>query len=222
MARAEDGRELVAATNPDGSLIGSATGTSSTQVQGTAADGAAAVGNPVDVALEYLTTPATLTNGQHKRAQANSVGALMTSQLGSFYIAKASPAAFDGGTANARGNSGGTSDPLTLFTVTGDVLAAVYGVCTTDLATTTGTVSVGPAGNATLMLPATAAGDIDASEVWTNATPAIGKSLDSLTYFILGNGNIVEDTATANVTGGQMYYICLWQPLSAGSKVEAV
>lgn len=45
------------------------TGTSSNQVQGTAANNATAVGNPIDVAVEYLTTAPTLTNGQHTRLQ---------------------------------------------------------------------------------------------------------------------------------------------------------
>lgn len=145
--------------------------------------------------------------------------AALYSGIGDVKLVKCSPTAFDGGTANARGDSGGTSDPLTLFTVTGDVLAAVYAVCTVDLAGT-GSVSVGPAGNAALMLPATLGTDLDANEVWMDATPAIGKTIDGLTFYVLGNGvDIVEDVTTADITAGNIYYICLWKALSAGSTV---
>ena len=41
--------------------------------------------------------------------------------LDSFNSCKVSPGPFIGGTANARGDHDGTSDPTTLFTVTGDV-----------------------------------------------------------------------------------------------------
>ena len=65
----------------------------------------------------------------------------------SFAVAVDVPAAFDGATANARGDDGGTSDPLTLFNVTGDVLVRIYGVCTVALTNATATISVGVTGN---------------------------------------------------------------------------
>lgn len=65
------------AVDVNGRLITSpTTGSSSNQVQGTAADAATAVGNPIDVAVEYLTTPPVLTNGQHKRLQGDVNGNL--------------------------------------------------------------------------------------------------------------------------------------------------
>ena len=139
--------------------------------------------------------------------------------LDEFNIVKCAPTAFAGGTSNARGDEAGTSDPLTLFTVTGDVLMAVYGVCTVNLEGT-GEVSVGPIGNAALMLPAVEAVDIDAGEVWMDATPAIGKTIDSLSYYVVGNGvDIAESVITADITAGNIYYVCLWKALSAGSSV---
>lgn len=146
------------------------------------------------------------------------------SGLDDFFIDVASPPAFNGGTANARGNDGGTSDPLTLFTVTGDVEVGVIGVCTEDLVSAGGgTVSVGLTNNSTLFMEAQPATNIDANEIWVDSTPAIGKPIDSLSFYIVGNGqDIVEYVGTANITSGQIYYIALWKPLSPNSSVIAV
>jgi hypothetical protein len=53
-----------------------------------------------------------------------------------------------------------------------------------------------------------------------DATPAIGKTIDALNYYVVGNGvDVIETCATANITSGNIYYICLWKALSAGSSV---
>ena len=54
--------------------------------------------------------------------------------MDSYNVEKASPSAFAGATSNARGDKDGTSSALTLYTVTGDVIVRVFGVCTTNLA----------------------------------------------------------------------------------------
>jgi len=139
------------------------------------------------------------------------------SSLDSFNIVKCEPTAFAGGTTNARGDEGGTGDPYTLFTVTGDVEVGIIGVCTTDCAGS-GSISVGVTGNLTLFMAALAATAIDENEVWIDGTPAIGKSLDSLSFYIVGNGvDIVEDISTDTVTSGNIYYLALYRPLSSGS-----
>ena len=109
--------------------------------------------------------------------------------LDSFNVAIAAPTAFTGGTVNTRGDDGGTLDPLTLFTVTGDVLVGIYGVCTTLLAGATATLSVGVAGNTAGLIALTTATDIDANEIWLDTTPSVGlDTSDALTYFIVVNG----------------------------------
>ena len=140
------------------------------------------------------------------------------SSLDSYNVAVCRPTAFAGGTTNARGDDGGTDDPHTLFTVTGDVIVRLWGVCTVDLTTTTGTVAVGIANNTGLLLAALAAGDIDAGEIWNDATPAIGDTLANIAGpFVLPNGaDIIETIATADVTAGNVYYICLWRPVTEG------
>ena len=69
----------------------------------------------------------------------------------SYEVVTATPGAFVGGTADARGDHDGTSDPTTLFTVTGDVLVRIYGVCTTTLVGAA-TIEVGVTGNTAELL----------------------------------------------------------------------
>lgn len=147
------------------------------------------------------------------------------SALDSFNVEKAEPSAFAGGTANSRGDDGGTNDPLTLFTVTGDVLVRIFGVCTTLLESTTGTLEVGVTGNTAALIPQTTATAIDANEIWNDATPVVGvDTLANVTgpHVIVNGLDIIETVATADITAGQIYYICLWRPLSANGNVVAV
>lgn len=139
--------------------------------------------------------------------------------LDDFFSVVSSPSAFAGATTNARGDEGGTNDPYTLFTVTGDVLVGVFGVCTT-LLTGSGSLSLGITGNTTLFIAATTGTAIDANEVWMDTTPAIGKPIDSLSYYVVGNGvDIVEDVSSDTITAGNIYYVALWRPLSPNSSV---
>lgn len=146
--------------------------------------------------------------------------------LDSFNVVKCTPSAFDGGTANARGNNGGTSDPFTLFNVTGDVLVRIYGVCTTDLAGATATLEVGVTGNTAALIAQTTATDIDQNDLWNDGTPTVGTdTLANITgpHLIVNGLNIIETVGTADITAGNVYYICLWRPLSHdGSVVAAV
>ncbi len=138
------------------------------------------------------------------------------SALDAFNVAVCRPTAFVGGTSNARGDKDGTDAAHTLFTVTGDVLVRMWGVCTVDVASTTGTLEVGITGNTALLIAQTTASGIDVNEIWNDATPAIGDTLANITGpFIIPNGlDIIETCATADITAGNIYYICLWRPLS--------
>lgn len=135
--------------------------------------------------------------------------------LDSFNVAIVKPPAFSAA-ANTRGNDGGTSDPYTLFTITGDVLVRIWGVCTTLLAGATATVEVGVTGNTAVLIAQTIATDIDANEIWNDATPAIGDTLANITGpFVIPNGlDIIETIGTTDITSGNIYYVCLWRPLS--------
>jgi len=84
---------------------------------------------------------------------------------------------FDGGTTNAHGDDGGTDDPHTVFTVTGDVLvAACFGVCNTTLTGATATIELGVAGNTAKLLAQLTGTDLVANDVYTNSFWKVGVS----------------------------------------------
>ena len=141
------------------------------------------------------------------------------SSLDSYNVVISRPPAFTGATANTRGDDAGTNDPYTLFTVTGDVLVRIWGVCTETLTNATATVSVGVAGNTAGLIALETATEIVTNGIYASATQVTGVvALSSVTGpFVIANGlDINEYVATADVTGGNIYYICLFRPVSKG------
>lgn len=135
------------------------------------------------------------------------------------------PSAFAGGTSNARGDKDGSQASFKLFNVEGDVLVRIFGVCTVDLVGA-GTLEVGVTGNtAGLIAQVADATALDANDIWNDATPTtVGVDLLSniLGPYIIVNGlDIYEKCGGADITAGNIYYVCLWRPLSPGAKVEA-
>jgi len=130
---------------------------------------------------------------------------------------------FIGGTTNAIGDYDGTGDPFDIFTVTGDVVVKVIGVCTTDLAGANATLRVGAdvSGQYAEIIAQTTATDIDAGDLWHDATPDKSIELSSvMAEKILVNGvDIVGEVDTANITSGVIRFICLWKPLSVDGNV---
>jgi len=128
---------------------------------------------------------------------------------------------FAGGTTNAIGDYDGTGDPFTIFTVTGNVLVKVVGICTTDLAGTA-TIEVGIVGNtASILAQVSDASSIDAGDIWHDATVDSGVELSSvMAEKIVANGaDIVGSIGTANITSGVIRFLCLWKPLDTEGKV---
>lgn len=140
-----------------------------------------------------------------------------------YYTAISAPSAYDGGTTNARGDEGGTSDPLTLFTVTGVVEVKVVGICTVDLVSAGGgTVSVGTAINTAGIIAQATGTAIDAGEIWHDATPDSSvEATSGVTSFLpkIVTQDIKEFNGTADITAGQIYYVCHWRPISNNGKV---
>ena len=140
-------------------------------------------------------------------------------------VAISTPSAFTGA-ANARGDKDGTSATKKLFTVTGDVLVRIFGVCTETLVGA-GTLEVGVAGNTAALIAQLADATILATnEIWNDATPTeVGAGLlSNITgpHIIVNGLDINETVASVDITDGQIYYICFWRPLSAISKVEGL
>ena len=145
--------------------------------------------------------------------------------LDAYNVAVCRPTAFDGATANSRGDKDGTDAAHTLFTVTGDVFVRLWGVCTVDLAGATATVSVGVTGNTAGLIALETATEIDATGLYVSATQVIGTvAVSSIPGpFVIANGlDIIETVATADVTSGNIYYICLWRPVTEGQSAAGV
>ncbi len=149
------------------------------------------------------------------------ISEVIRTSLDAFNITKCAPGAFTGA-ANARGNHNGTNDPTTLFKVTGTVLVRIFGVCSVDLAGATATIEVGVAGNTAALLAQTTGTDIDVGDIWADTTPTLGAMVlaDVLGPYIVTK-DIIETIGTADLTGGNIQYICLWRPLSPDGNVEA-
>jgi len=142
--------------------------------------------------------------------------------IDSYAPVKSAPSAFAGATTDARGAYGETNASWKIFDVTGDVDIILLPVCTTLLAGS-GKLEVGVVGNLAGIVAETTATDIDANDIWTAAAPAdVGViAFGSLVGpFAVVNGlDIYETTTTADITSGQIYYVCMWRPLSVGSSV---
>jgi len=142
--------------------------------------------------------------------------------LDAYSVAVCAPTAFAGATTNARGDNDGTSDPYTLFTVTGDVLVRIFGVCSVTLTGANATLEVGVAGNTAALIAQETGTDIDANGIFISATQVAGAvALASVPGpFLIVNGlDIIETVGTADVTAGNIYYVCFWRPVSPGSTV---
>ena len=145
--------------------------------------------------------------------------------LDGYEVAISSPSAFTGETENTRGDSAGTDAAHTLFQVNGDVIARVFGVCTVDLAGS-GTLTLGVTGSTACFIASTTAADLEAGDIWVDASPAevSAVALTSIpAVMVITNGkDILETTGTADITAGQIYYVCMWRPLTPGSSVVAL
>lgn len=122
-------------------------------------------------------------------------------------------------TYTAAGN--GAIGALSLFTVTGDVIASVFAVCGTSLDSGgVATIEVGISGNTAALIALTTATEIDAGEVWVDTGPASIESLPA--DKILTNGtDIIQTIADATITAGVLTFYCIWSPLSSTGNITA-
>lgn len=145
--------------------------------------------------------------------------------LDGYNVVIASPGPFTGGTGE-RGDKDTIGAAFPVFKTTGEVKVIVYGVCTTTLVGA-GTIELGVAGNTPLILPQVSdATTIAAGDVWVDSSVGeiggfVATSLPAASYLV-NSQTIIEKVATADVTAGQMYYVCLWLPISSNGNVKAL
>lgn len=120
----------------------------------------------------------------------------------------------------------GAAGAYTLFTVTGDVMVHVFGICQVTL--TSGgapTIEVGIAGNTAAIIAQTAGLDLDQYETWQDAAPEAnpGNVVTAMgAFFAVANGaNIILTVGAAALTAGDVDFHCFWMPLSLDGNVVA-
>ncbi|TSA56342.1 hypothetical protein D4R42_03780 [bacterium] len=110
-----------------------------------------------------------------------------------------------------------------LFTVTGSVIVKIVAICTTLVAfAAAGNVVVGIAADPDAIIATTLATDIDAGEIWHDATPdAEIELLSTRREFIISDGNDIILTPSAQIDTGVIVFVCTWNALEAGSTLVA-
>lgn len=121
---------------------------------------------------------------------------------------------------------GGAQGTFTIFTVTGDVLAHVWGLCQVLLDSGgAATIELGIAGNTAALIAQTTATDLDAYETWQDAVPEAnpGNVATALgAYFVIANGaDVVLTVGTADLTAGEIDFHAFWMPLSTNGNLVA-
>lgn len=109
----------------------------------------------------------------------------------------------------------------TLFTVTGDVLVTVFGLCTTNMVGSGADFEVGVTGNTAGIIAQIAdVEDLDAGDVYIDGTPEVGTVALPSAFIINGGLDILLKITNADVTGGVVTFYCLWRPLSSDGEIE--
>ena len=131
----------------------------------------------------------------------------------------------------ARGNYNFTDDTgaagsYTIFTVTGDVLLVVFGICKTAL--TSGgasTIELGVSGDTAVLIAQATATALILNEIWQDATPTTTiEAIDlagTKTFIVSGGQDVLFKITTADLTAGAIDFYALWRPLSTDGNVVA-
>lgn len=122
---------------------------------------------------------------------------------------------FDGTSGN------GATGTVNIFTVTGDVLASTFAICTDDLVSAGGgDIALGLTGATTVIITTTTATGIDTGESWVDAAPGVGEAPTATRIYPQGV-DVIATVGTADITAGTLVFYCKWRPLSADGNVVA-
>ncbi len=115
----------------------------------------------------------------------------------------------------------GLNGSVALFTVTGSVIVRVVGICKTGLVGGQN-IEVGIAGQTDAIIATTLDTDLDADDIWHDASPDSEiEVLSTIREYIITDGNDILITSDGAVTSGDLIFLCFWQPLEGGSTVVA-
>ena len=109
----------------------------------------------------------------------------------------------------------------TLFTVTGNVLVTVFGVCDTTLTSGgSNTIEVGVTGNTAALIAQSVGASLADGEIWVDATMTrVGVGAVPAMQVLNDGNDIILTIATATLTAGVVDFYCLWRPLSSDGLV---
>lgn len=122
------------------------------------------------------------------------------------------------------------ASPVSLFTVTGTVIARVFAKIPTAITSTlnNGTLAVGVSGATAALLPSTTADgtNFPNNSVWVgDNSPTVAAevfSATSLNWALITNGaDIIATVATNSMTAGAITFYCQWIAVDPGSSVVA-
>jgi hypothetical protein len=123
-------------------------------------------------------------------------------------------------------DDGGTQTTYTIFTITGDVLVQVLGIC--DVALTSGGVAkieLGVTGDTAVLIAQATATELILNEIWHDASPTATVEqidLDGTRMFVVAGGqDAILTISAADLTAGDIDFYALWRPLSADGNVVA-
>jgi len=116
----------------------------------------------------------------------------------------------------------GGSDPITLFTVTGDVIVRIIPICKDDIQSTEApNISLGVEGDADAMISDTVAEDLATDEIWIDVSPdSKVEAADAIRAYIISGGNDVILTPDDKIDSGEIVFYCFWSPLSTDGEVS--
>ena len=125
-----------------------------------------------------------------------------------------------------HGEDGGGVGHVDIFTVTGDVMAKVIGVCETTVTegAATSNMSLGTEDDPAVLIPSTPSATLEAEEIWHDATPAEkAEKVDIYgeTAFITNGQDIRLTIADEDISAGKINFYCFWKPLSPNGNVAA-
>jgi len=116
-----------------------------------------------------------------------------------------------------------TTEAQTLFTVTGDVIMRVFGICKTSVESAAGcNIVVGVSGTTNKFIASTDATALEANDIWHDASPDATIEADTVSAtYIVSNGQDVILTPDAQLDSGEIDFYCQFRPLSDDADVVA-
>jgi len=118
--------------------------------------------------------------------------------------------------------TGADNENKELFVVTGTVLAAILGICTTDLTSGGGaTISLGSSEDLDFLAAALGFDSLDDGFVWVTGVADSEVDLGTMVWAIVDDVDLGYNIDTADITGGVMDFYCFWVPISDNGDVVA-